>query len=150
MRRESPRGRASPGLSLLPKGLCWLIFITHTHIYTHTQRQCRSVAPAVMSSIGFDAAAFGAFVDHLSRFELQAFDEFFSRVSFRYGSLKHKGTSKSEQKIQDLILCCYKLATFYILFLYFKTFMKTIIKKYSGKLTYLTLTSIAFVCLYVF
>lgn len=90
---------------------------THTHLHTHTQRQCRSVAPAVMSSIGFDAAAFGAFVDHLSRFELQAFDEFFSRVSFRYGSLKHKGTSKSEQNAKVFYLLQISQARFDIMLL---------------------------------
>lgn len=41
---------------------------------------------AVVSSVRLDAAALGAFVHHLSRFELEAFDEFFGRVPFGHGS----------------------------------------------------------------
>lgn len=45
------------------------------------------LVPAMMSSVWLDAAALGALVHHLAWFELQAFDEFFCSVSFRYSAL---------------------------------------------------------------
>lgn len=47
-----------------------------------------SAVPAVVSSVRLYAAALGTLVDHLSGFELQAFDELFGSVPFRHGSLK--------------------------------------------------------------
>lgn len=49
----------------------------------------------MVSSVRLDAAALGAFVHHLSRFELEAFDEFFGRVPFGHGSLE----SGEEKKV---------------------------------------------------
>lgn len=43
--------------------------------------------PAVVSSVGFDAAALGTLVHHLSWFQLQALDELFGGIPFGYGSL---------------------------------------------------------------
>lgn len=50
-----------------------------------------SAVPAVVSSVRLNAAALGTFVHHLSWFELQAFDEFFRSVPFRYSSLEERG-----------------------------------------------------------
>lgn len=54
----------------------------------------RSAVPAVVSSVRLDAAALGTLVHHLSRFELQALDEFFRSVPFGHGSLSKKGGKK--------------------------------------------------------
>lgn len=45
-------------------------------------------SPAVVGAVGLDAAAFGAFVDHLSRLELQAFYELLGGVPFGDGALR--------------------------------------------------------------
>lgn len=46
--------------------------------------------PAVVRSVRLDAAALGTLVDHLSRLELQALDEFFRSVPFGHGSLREE------------------------------------------------------------
>lgn len=63
-------------------------------IYTFTG----SAVPAVVSSVGLDAAALGTLVHHLSWFELQAFDEFFGSVPFRHGSLREREGEEGEKK----------------------------------------------------
>lgn len=66
--------------------------------FTHT---------AVVSSVGLDAAALWTFVHHLSRFELQAFNEFFGSVSFRHSTricahrLSMRGKGKESQTVED-------------------------------------------------
>lgn len=49
-----------------------------------------SAVPAVVSSVGLDAATLGTLVHHLSWFQLQALDEFFRGVPFGHGSLGEK------------------------------------------------------------
>lgn len=49
-----------------------------------------SAVPAVVSSVWLDAAALGAFVHHLSWFELQTFNELFGCVSFRHSTLRRR------------------------------------------------------------
>lgn len=44
--------------------------------------------PAVVGTLGLDAAALGALVDHLSRLQLQALHEFLCGVSFGYRPLQ--------------------------------------------------------------
>lgn len=51
----------------------------------------RSDVPAVVRSVGLDAAALGTLVHHLPWLELQALDEFFRSVPFGHGSLSEKG-----------------------------------------------------------
>lgn len=66
------------------------------HTDAHTSPLCAAKSPysgewhalpAVVSSVGFDAAALGTLVHHLSWFQLQALDEFFGGIPFGYGSL---------------------------------------------------------------
>lgn len=46
--------------------------------------------PAVVSPVRFNAAALGTLVHHLTRFELEAFDELFGSVPFGHSSLEKK------------------------------------------------------------
>lgn len=56
-----------------------------------TSTRPQSAVPAVVSSIRFDAAALRTLVHHLSRLELEAFNEFFGRVPFGHSSLVEEG-----------------------------------------------------------
>lgn len=62
---------------------------------------------AVVSSVGFDAAALGTLVHHLSWFQLQALDEFFGGIPFGYGSrvcahgLGVRGEGEERQPVED-------------------------------------------------
>lgn len=66
--------------------------------FTHT---------AVVSSVRLYAAALGTLVDHLSGFELQAFDELFGSVPFRHGSrvcahgLSMRGEGEDPEGVED-------------------------------------------------
>lgn len=54
--------------------------------------------PAMMSSVGLDAAALGALVHHLAGFQVQAFDELFGSVPFGHSSLSRRWRTKKHDE----------------------------------------------------